>query len=138
MEVKHMRKRLFALAILIALILMSAGCGSASSQTIILNSVSKFFSNDGLLEATARELSIEGNDASVRIHILNTSEEPIDSLNAKVSFLDQEGNVLYSDELDLTYDTPLESYESTTITASCSGKNVSKIAMVSIEGSQEE
>ena len=133
-----MRKRLFALVILIALILMSAGCGSASSQTIILNSVSKFFSNDGLLEATARELSIEGNDASVRIHILNTSEEPIDSLNAKVSFLDQEGNVLYSDELDFTYDTPLESYESTTITASCSGRNVSKIAMVSIEGSQEE
>ncbi len=133
-----MRKRLLALVFIIAVVLLGSGCGSTSSQTIMLNSVSKFFSNDGLLEATARELSIEGNNASVRIHILNTSEDPIDSLNAKVSFLDQQGNELYSDDLDLTYDTPLESYESTTITATCSGRNVSKIAMVSIEGSQED
>ena len=131
-----MRKRLFARLLCAALcVLCLAGC-AGESKTILLNSVSKFFSNETVLEATARELEIEGRTATVRIHIMNLNNDPLDSFGACVSFLDNAGNVLYIDEQEITLDTPLESYDSISITAACNGKHVNKITSVSISGTE--
>lgn len=126
-----MRKYLIWLP-LVAVFFVFVGCGSSSSTTI-LNTVNKFFSNDVVLEATARELVIDGNEANVRISVMNTSEDQVDGFHAKVDFLDQKGNVLYSHEQDVNE--TLESYESTSITATCYGKNVGKIAGVIVSDS---
>lgn len=123
-----MRKYLVWLLLAAALLIL-VGCGAKSSTTI-LNTVNKFFSNDAVLEATARELEVQGNEASVRISIMNTSEDKVDGFHAKVDFLDQKGNVLYTHEQDVNES--LESYESTSITATCYGKNVGKIAGVTV------
>lgn len=126
-----MRKYLVGLLIVAALCGL-VGCGSKSSTTI-LNTVNKFFSNDVVLEATARELVIDGNEANVRISVMNTSEDQVDGFHARVDFLDQKGNVLYTHEQDVNE--VLESYESTSITATCFGKNVGKITGVTVSDS---
>ncbi len=131
-----MYKRLFARLLCAALCaLCLAGC-AGEPKTILLNSVSKFFSNEAMLEATARELEIVGNAANVRIHIMNLNNDPLERFGASVAFLDSDGNILYTDEQEITLDMPLEIYDSISITATCRGKNVNKISSVSISGEE--
>lgn len=132
-----MKKRQSILRLAAAMLALSLllGC-NPSSKTTLLNSVDKFFSNEAMLEATARELIIEGDEASVRIHLMNLDSEPLEAFSMHVSFLDSKGEVLYVDAQEVTLEIPLESYESTSITATCSGKKVKKITSVAVEGAQ--
>ena len=131
-----MRKRFIVLFVFsLACILCLAGCAS-SSGTVMLISVSTFFSNDALIEATARELTIDGDKATVRISVVNLGSDPLDSFSADVSFLDSEGNVLYTDTQSVAFDEPLGSYESASFSASCTGKDAKKAVAISIAGSR--
>lgn len=127
-----MQKRpiVYALCLLMLCACLS-GC-AARKRTTMLNTVDTFFSDQALLEATARELKIDGDEASVRIHVMNISGDAIDGFSMQIHFLDESGNVLYTDTQSAAYEVPMENYESASITANCSGKDVGKIVAVSV------
>lgn len=118
--------------ILILFLICALFCGCAKTQVTTLNSVCTFYSDNTLIEATARELTIQGSDAEVRIRMLNFGEESANFINAQVDFLDEAGNVLYSDQIIDEYDTPLAPGESVGVTATCSGKDADKIKGIAV------
>ncbi|MEA4939563.1 hypothetical protein SDC9_122223 [bioreactor metagenome] len=106
-----------AVVFLIAALLVSAGCKTTS--TTILNSEYKIFYGGSQIEATVRELSVDGGTTSVRVHFLNLGTEELGSLEALVEFVDSNGEVVTSSVISATYDTPLAVGESVSETVSC-------------------
>ena len=106
-----------AVVFLIAALLVSAGCKTTS--TTILNSEYKIFYGGSQIEATVRELSIDGGTTSVRVHFLNLGTEELGSLEALVEFVDANGEVIATSVISATYDTPLAVGESVSETVSC-------------------
>jgi len=106
-----------AVVFLIAALLVSAGCKTTS--TTILNSEYKIFYGGSQIEATVRELSIDGGTTSVRVHFLNLGTEELGSLEALVEFVDANGEVISTSVISATYDTPLAVGESVSETVSC-------------------
>jgi hypothetical protein len=111
-----MKKRLVTAA-LVFIMLVSAGCKQTSSTT--LNSEYKIFYGGCQIEATVRELTVDGGVTSARIHFLNLGSETLSSLQALVEFVDAEGNTIESDVLDLTFSTEITVGEGFSETASC-------------------
>ena len=106
-----------AVVFLIAALLVSAGCKTTS--TTILNSEYKIFYGGSQIEATVRELSVDGGTTSVRVHFLNLGTEELGTLEALVEFVDSNGEVVTSSVISATYDTPLAVGESVSETVSC-------------------
>ena len=136
-----MRKRLFricSLLLLAALLIAPFGCGNPEEapkyETIVLNSAETFFSNGTLLEANVRELTYNGNDASVRIRLTNIGDDPIDGVDGNVRFLNADGEVLFEEELHVAFEEALYKDEAISVNVSCSGRDVRKIAAVSVTG----
>ena len=110
------KKRLL-IAALVLLLLVSAGCKETSTTT--LNSEYKIFYGGCQIEATVRELTVDGGTTTARIHFLNLGSDSLDSLQALVEFVDSEGNTIDSDILDVTFDTEIEAGESFSESAVC-------------------
>lgn len=120
------KSSMFPLLVVCFMWLCLFGCGGKAKVTT-LNSVSSFYSGGTRFEATARELTIDGNEAQVRIRFTNMGDEAVDGVYANVEFLDQQGAVLYTTGLNISSEAPLVVGDSVSGTTSCSGKNVSKI-----------
>ena len=106
-----------AVVFLIAALLLSAGCKTTSAT--YLNSEYKIFYGGSQIEATVRELAVDGGTTSVRIHFLNLGTEELGSLEALVEFVDANGEVVTSSVISATYDTPLAVGDSVSETVSC-------------------
>lgn len=117
---KLIKKKLL-IAALVLLLLVSAGCKQTSTTT--LNSEYKIFYGGCQIEATVRELIVDGGTTSARIHFLNLGSENLSSLQALVEFVDSEGNTIESDVLDLTFDTEITVGESFSESATCSSND---------------
>lgn len=113
----NMMKKGFFTAALVLLMLVSAGCKQTSSTT--LNSEYKIFYGGCQIEATVRELTVDGGTTTARIHFLNLGSETLSSLQALVEFVDAEGNTIDSDVLDLTFSTEITVGEGFSETATC-------------------
>ena len=113
----NMMKKRFFTAALALLMLVSAGCKQTSSTT--LNSEYKIFYGGCQIEATVRELTVDGGTTTARIHFLNLGSETLSSLQALVEFVDAEGNTIDSDVLDLTFSTEITVGEGFSETATC-------------------
>ncbi|MPN19594.1 hypothetical protein SDC9_166965 [bioreactor metagenome] len=113
----NMMKKRFFTAALVLLMLVSAGCKQTSSTT--LNSEYKIFYGGCQIEATVRELTVDGGTTTARIHFLNLGSETLSSLQALVEFVDAEGNTIDSDVLDLTFSTEITVGEGFSETATC-------------------
>ena len=113
----NMMKKRFFTAALVLLMLVSAGCKQTSSTT--LNSECKIFYGGCQIEATVRELTVDGGTTTARIHFLNLGSETLSSLQALVEFVDAEGNTIDSDVLDLTFSTEITVGEGFSETATC-------------------
>ncbi|MEN6338859.1 MAG: hypothetical protein ABFD03_01900 [Clostridiaceae bacterium] len=122
------QKRLFA-ASLILLMLFAAACKTES--TTVLNSEYKVFYGGCQIEATVRELTVDGGTTTARIHFLNLGSETLAELEVLVEFLDAEGNTIDSDVLNLTYDPTIAVGEGFSESASC--KSNDKIVGVYVE-----
>lgn len=136
MKIRIARRALLLLTA--ALLLLCAGCQSEEDkpkyETLTLNTVDKFFCNGVLLEANVRELNYDGNDASVRIRFTNLGDDPIDGIDANVRFLDADGNLLFEEGLHLAFEEALYRDETVSASVSCSGRDVRRIAGVSVTG----
>ena len=127
-----MRKARFALAAcLLALLTLLCACGG-KSRTVMINQVSNLYYNGVTMEVSVRELYIQGNDASARVRFLNRSDDTMSRVGAVVEFLDKDGGVLYTDELSEVCDYPIPTGDGVALTATCSGRNVQKIASVRV------
>lgn len=113
----NMMKKRFLIAALALLLLVSAGCKKTS--TTMLNSEYKIFYGGSQIEATARELTVDGGTTTARIHFLNLGSETLKSLQALVEFVDAEGNTIDSDVLDVTFDTEVAVGEGFSENATC-------------------
>lgn len=110
-------KKRFLTAALVLLMLVAAGCKETSSTT--LNSEYKIFYGGCQIEATVRELTVDGGTTIARIHFLNLGSETLSSLQALVEFVDAEGNTIESDVLDLTFSEEITVGESFSESARC-------------------
>ena len=129
-----MKKVRFALAAcMLALFLTVFACGGRS-RTVMINTSSSLFYNGVTMEVTLRELTIDGNDAAVRIRFLNRSSDTMSSVGARVEFVDETGDALYTVDLSEPCDYPIPTGDGVSATAECSGKDVPKIT--SVRGSQ--
>ena len=133
--------RLRKVCILIsAFILLTALCGCGGNEdevkarydTVTLNTANNFFCNGTVLEANARELTYDGNDASVRIRITNIGDDPVESVDANVRFLDADGNMLFERALHQPLAEKLYKDETFTVNIDCSGENVRRITSVNV------
>jgi len=106
-----------AVALLLAVLLATAGCKTTS--TTILNSEYKIFYGGSQIEATVRELSVDGGTTSARVHFLNLGTEELNSLEALVEFVDATGEVIATSVISVTYATPLAVGDSDSETATC-------------------
>lgn len=106
-----------AVVFLIAALLIPAGCKTTSAT--VLNSEYKIFYGGSQIEATARELSVDGGTTSVRVHFLNLGTEELGSLEALVEFVDSDGEVIATSVISATYDTPLAVGDSVNEIATC-------------------
>ncbi len=116
-NIPYMMIKRIAVVFLISALLVSAGCKTTS--TTILNSEYKIFYGGSQIEATVRELSVDGGTTSVRVHFLNLGTEELGTLEALVEFVDSNGEVVTSSVISATYDTPLAVGESVSETVSC-------------------
>lgn len=130
---KH-RPALLLIACLLASVFLF-GCKS-EPVTRNLNSVLEFYSDGNRLEATVRELTIDGDDASVRFRVVNRGESEIPSLKLSVRFLDASGSELYTDDVSASFAPPLAVGDSKSITADCSGERVGEIERISIASAE--
>ena len=111
-----MIKRIAA-ALLLVFLLATAGCKTTSTK--ILNSEYKIFYGGSQIEATVRELSVDGGNTSARVHFLNLGTEELNSLEALVEFVDANGDVVTSSVINVTFDTPLAVGDSDSETVTC-------------------
>ena len=118
-----------AVVFLIAALLVSAGCKTTS--TTVLNSEYKIFYGGSQIEATVRELSVDGGTTSVRVHFLNLGTEELGSLEALVEFVDATGEVIATSVISKTYDTPLAIGDSVSEIATCDSDSRIKSVYVS-------
>jgi hypothetical protein len=118
-----------AVVFLIAALLLSAGCKTTS--TSVLNSEYKIFYGGSQIEATVRELSVDGGTTSVRVHFLNLGTEELGSLEALVEFVDSNGEVIATSVISATYDTPLAVGDSVSEVATCDSDSRIKSVYVS-------
>ena len=118
-----------AVVFLIAALLVSAGCKTTS--TTVLNSEYKIFYGGSQIEATVRELSVDGGTTSVRVHFLNLGTEELGSLEALVEFVDATGEVIATSVISKTYDTPLAVGDSVSEIATCDSDSRIKSVYVS-------
>lgn len=134
MTQRMVRRTAFLLTVL--LLLPCLGCGNKEDapkhETITLNSVNKFFANGVLLEANVRELTYDGNDASVRIRFTNLGDDPIGGIDANIRFLDKDGNLLFEEGLHVVFEVALYKDETFSANVSCNGRDVRKITGVSV------
>ena len=113
---KLIKKKLL-IAALVLLLLISAGCKQTSTTT--LNSEYKIFYGGCQIEATVRELIVDGGTTSARIRFLNLGTEELSSLEALVEFIDADGNVVATSLISATYSSPIAVGESVSEVASC-------------------
>ncbi len=126
-------KRCFGRLTALLAVLMLLGSFSCRTDTVTtLNTSETFYSDYTLFEATARELTIDGHNAEVRIRFVNLSDAVAETLLAKVLFLDADGNTLYTDSFHETLDYPLAVGDSVAFTASCYGNNTKKIVGIAV------
>jgi len=107
-------------AILFSTILMLAlltGCKTESTTT--LNSGYKIFYGGSQIEATVRELKVDGGRTTARVRFLNLGSEELTSIEAQVDFIDANGETIASYIIQETYDTPVAIGESFSETAEC-------------------
>lgn len=111
-------RRFRAIALLtVLLLLFAAGCKTVS--TTILNTESKLFYGGSQLETTVRELMVDGGKTTARIRFLNLGTEELDSIEALVQFIDQNGTVIAEDVISETFSSPVPVGESFSETAQC-------------------
>lgn len=118
--------------------LASVGLFGCKSEPVKkqMNSIGEFYANGNRLETTVRELTIDGNKASVRFRVVNRGEEEIGSFDINVYFLDAFGNVLYTDYISTVFESPLEVGDGQSLTAGCSGERVNEIERISIASAE--
>ena len=112
-----MKIKRIAAALLIVFLLASVGCKATSKM--VLNSEYKIFYGGSQIEATVRELTVDGGTTTARVHFLNLGTEDLNSLEALVEFVDANGDVVTSSVISVTYDSPLAVGDSASETVSC-------------------
>ncbi len=124
-----MRKILIAILTLTSVLLLLTGCKTESST--VLNTGYKIFYGGSQIEATVRELKVDGGTTSTRIRFLNLGSEELASIEAQVEFIDAEGNTIATAVIQDTFDTPIPVGESFSETAECNSNSKIKGVYVS-------
>ena len=130
-----MHRKLLAYALLLLIssaFIFTAGCGANGKRTEP-NTVSTFFYGGSRFEATVRELTVSGRKAEARIRIINVGGYSVDTVQAEAMFLDAAGNLLYTDQIDLSGE-PFLAGDSKSVTVSCSGKKAKAVDKVILTG----
>lgn len=109
--------KLISILSLCALLLFCAACKTVS--TTILNTESKIYYGGSQIETTVRELSVDGGKTTARIRFRNLGSEALDSLEALVEFVDEQGNTIATDVISETYTDAIEVGSSVSETAEC-------------------
>jgi len=112
-----MRKVFVVIVLIISLLFLAVGCKTES--TTILNSEYKIFYGGSQVEATVRELKVDGGKTTVRIRFLNLGTEELGSFEAYVEFVDVNGETIDSYVISDTFSTPIPVGESFSETAEC-------------------
>jgi len=114
-----MRPFVKAWVALAAIVIAALALGCKEQSTTILNKETTIYFGGSQIEATVRELTVDGGQTSVRVRFVNISGSPLEELKAHVDFVDADGAVLVSDEIELSFHEPLTVGDSVSGTASC-------------------
>jgi hypothetical protein len=124
-----MRKFLTVTLVLVSVLVLLTGCKTESKTT--LNTGYKIFYGGSQIEATVRELKVDGGTTSARIRFLNLGSEDLSSIEAQVEFIDADGNTIATTIVQETFDTPIPVGESFSETAECDSNSKIKGVYVS-------
>lgn len=115
-----MMRWLVKTAVALAAVLIASFCLACKEQSVtMLNKEATIYYGDSQIEATARELTVDGGRTSVRVRFVNISGSSLETLSAHVEFVDADGGVIASDEIELTFEEPLAVGDSVSGTARC-------------------
>ena len=112
-----MRKIIFVLIVALSFVLLLLGCKTETTTT--LNSEYKIVYGGSQIEATVRELKVDGGRTTARIRFLNLGSEELGSIEAQVEFIDGNGEIISTYIVQETFDTPIAIGESFSETAEC-------------------
>ena len=119
---------------LAAVLIASFTFACKEQSTTMLNKEATIYFGDSQIEATARELTVDGGRTAVRVRFVNISGSPLESLDASVDFVDIDGNVIASDEITLTFEEPLAVGDGVSATARCnSDDRIVSVALSSVD-----
>ncbi|GEM_PF-2256032 len=108
-----------SLPFVLALLLFFAAACSKEPSVTMLNTVDTIYCDGCQIETTVRELTVDGNQTTARIRFLNLGNTTLDALNALVEFVDADGNVIATYEVQLQFDESLAVGDSVSATARC-------------------
>lgn len=129
-----MRRLVGTLLMLTVILTALSALACKERSTTILNKEATIYYGDSQIEATARELTVDGGRTSVRIRFVNLSGVSLESLKAHVDFVDAHGGVIASDEIELTFTEPLTVGDSVSGTAYCeSNRRIRSVLISSAE-----
>ena len=112
-----MRKIIFVLMVALSFVLLLSGCKTESTTT--LNSEYQIVYGGSQIEATVRELKVDGGRTTARIRFLNLGSEELGSIEAQIEFIDGNGEIISTYIVQETFDTPIAIGESFSETAEC-------------------
>ena len=112
-----MRKLTFIFVFALAFVLLLSGCKTESTTT--LNSEYKIVYGGSQIEATVRELKVDGGRTTARIRFLNLGSEELSSIEAQIEFIDGNGEIISTYIVQETFDTPIAIGASFSETAEC-------------------
>lgn len=112
-----MRKKILVALLAIAGIALLSGCKTES--TTILNSSYTIFYGGSKIEATVRELKVDGGTTTARIRFLNLGSEALSSIEAQVEFIDKDGKTIDTVIISDTFTTPVDVGASFSESAAC-------------------
>ena len=124
-----MRKFLTVTLVLVSVLVLLTGCKTESKTT--LNTGYKIFYGGSQIEATVRELKVDGGTTSARIRFLNLGSEELGSIEAEVEFIDSDGKTIATYIIQETFETPIPVGESFSETAECDSNSKIKGVYVS-------
>ena len=112
-----MRKFTAILLLAFTCVLLLSSCKTESTTT--LNSEYKIVYGGSQIEATVRELKVDGGNTTARIRFLNLGSEELSSIEAMIEFIDGNGKVISTYVVQETFDTPIAVGASFSETAEC-------------------
>lgn len=110
-------RRFVSLLLAMLLIISFSACKTQRQTT--LDSVDVFYCDGCKIEATARELTVDGGTTSARIRFANMGSDPLGYIDALVEFVDAAGDTIASDVIHILFEAPLEVGDGVSATAIC-------------------